>query len=88
MLGYDPHVFGMALIRFLSAAIEFSAALLMLRFNRVEAAIGVNAALGLVGPLILLFATMVGVLGISGRVSPGKLLLIILGVALILRGTR
>lgn len=81
-------VAGMAVLRLLSAAIEVTAALLMLRLARIDAALRINAALGVVGPLILAGVTALGVAGLAHRMSYGKLLVIALGVGLILYGLR
>lgn len=79
----DKHVLGMALLRVLSSAIEFTAAMLMLKLNRVDDALRINAALSLVGPTILLAVTAVGLAGLAGRVPVTRLALIVAGVALI-----
>lgn len=84
----DKHVLVMALIRFLSASIEFSAAVLMLYLNRVESALQINAALSLVGPTVLLLVTAVGLAGLAGHLPVGRFLLVILGVGLILYAVR
>jgi len=78
----------MAFIRLLSGAIEITAALLMLRLANLRSAVRINALLGLIGPIILLSASFAGVAGMAGRVQTPKLLMIVLGVALILFGTR
>jgi hypothetical protein len=78
----------MAAIRLLSASIEITAALLMLRLNRVEAALRINGVLGLVGPTILIAVTLLGVVGLAGRIAPAKIVLIFAGVYLILYGSR
>ena len=88
ILDLDPYVRGMAFTRILSATIEFSAALLMIRLNQVESSMRVNAFLGLVGPLILLTSMAIGLVGMAGKISIGRVLLIVIGVMLILRGTR
>lgn len=46
----DKIVAGMAGVRFLSATIEFTAAMLMLKFGRVEAAFKINTLLALRAP--------------------------------------
>lgn len=79
-------VFGMAGLRILSSAIEFTAAMLMLKFGRVETAFKINAVLALIGPTILLTVTSLGLLGLAGKVSPSGMVFIILGVALIFLG--
>lgn len=79
-------VFGMAGLRILSSAIEFTAAMLMLKFGRVETAFKINAVLALIGPTILLTVTSLGLVGLAGKVSPSGMVFIILGVALIFLG--
>ena len=75
-------------IRLLSSFIELSAAILMFYLNNVESAIRINAVLGLIGPIILIVVTFLGLIEISHDLSFKKLLLICLGVILILLGTR
>lgn len=81
-------VAGMALLRLLSATVEVTAALLMLRFGRVETAFKINAVLGLVGPFVLIGVTSLGLFGMAGKVSYEKILAIVVGVLLILYGAR
>ncbi len=81
-------VAGMALLRLLSAAVEVTAAVLMLRFGRVETAFKINAVLGLVGPFILIGVTSLGLFGMAGKISYEKLIAIVVGVLLILYGAR
>jgi len=78
----------MAFIRLLSGTIEISAALTMLRLSNLRSAVRINALLGLVGPIILLSASFAGIAGMAGRVQTSKLVMIVLGVALILAGAR
>jgi len=78
----------MVLVRLLSSAVELSAAVLMARYNRVDTALRINGILGLVGPLILLAVTTLGVAGLAGRLPVHKLLMILAGVLLIILGTR
>lgn len=81
-------VFGMALTRFLSAGIEFSAAVLMLYFGRVEAAFRINSVLACIGPVVMLVVTALGLAGLAGRVSLPNMLLVVCGVGLIFYGLR
>ncbi|WP_409303849.1 YqhV family protein [Peribacillus sp. SCS-155] len=78
----------MALLRFISGSIEISAALLMIKLNDVEKALLVNSSLALVGPIVLILTTTIGLLGISEKLSFSKLAFIFTGVALILIGIR
>ncbi len=84
----DKYVAGMASIRFLSAALEFSAAILMLKLNKVEEAMKVNAVLAIVGPVVLTAVTGLGIAGLAGKVPFHKMIFIIMGVGLILYGVR
>ncbi|MNF16011.1 hypothetical protein D3C80_2188560 [compost metagenome] len=60
--------------------------MLMLRFMQVEKALLINSGLALVGPLILLATTTVGLAGMADKLSFGKLLWILLGVSCIFFG--
>jgi len=82
----DKIVAGMAGVRVLSAAIEFTAAMLMLKFGKVETAFKINAVLALVGPTVLLTVTSLGLIGLAGKVSFSGMAIIILGVTLIFIG--
>lgn len=79
-------VLGMAVLRILSGSIEVAAALLMLRWNTVERALLVNSSLALVGPLILLSTTAIGLSGLADKLSPGKFLWVLAGVACLFIG--
>ena len=84
----DKIVASMAGVRILSATIEFTAAMLMLKFGRVETAFKINAVLALVGPTVMLIVTSLGLIGLAGagKVSPSGMALIVMGVALIFIG--
>lgn len=82
----DKIVAGMAGVRILSATIEFTAAMLMLKFGKVETAFKINAVLALIGPTVLLTVTSLGLIGLAGKVSVSGMAIIILGVALIFIG--
>ena len=79
-------VLTMALLRILSGSVELLAAFLMLRFNSVEKALVVNSSLALVGPLIFISVTTLGLIGIADKLSFGKLIWIGAGVACLLIG--
>lgn len=82
----DKFVFGMALVRVLSSIIEFSAAVLMLKFDSIEQAVKINAVLAFVGPLVLITVTTIGLAGLAGKVSLSKLIIIGIGVTIIFIG--
>lgn len=79
---------GMVLLRGISACIEVVVVLLMLRLTRMESLVRLNAALGLVGPLIFLLVSALGLAGMADRVHPGRFILVAGGVLLVLLGTR
>ena len=82
----DKFVFGMAVIRMMSGFIEFSAGLIMLKLDRVEHAMKINVLLALIGPMVLITVTTIGLAGLAGKVSPSKMLIIGTGVVLIFIG--
>ncbi|MFD1707003.1 YqhV family protein [Siminovitchia sediminis] len=84
----EKAVVAMALLRLLSGGIEMLAAFLMIRFNTVEKALVINSSLALIGPLILIITTAIGVYGLADRVSFGKFMWIIVGVGCILYGVK
>ena len=83
---FDKCVFGMAGLRVISSMIEFSAALLMLKLNRVEGALKVNAVLALLGPLIMTGVMALGIFGLAGKIQLQKMIFVALGVALVFYG--
>lgn len=84
----DKIVMGMALMRILSSLIEFSAAMLMLKFNRVDMAFKINSALAVVGPTIMIIVTTMGLVGLANKISYSRMAIIFLGVTLIFVGMR
>jgi hypothetical protein len=85
----DPQAItrAMSSVRFVSAAIECTAAFIMLR-GSLERAVNINAVLGLVGPTIFAVVSALGIVGLAGRVSPLRLVLVTAGVGLVLASTR
>ena len=84
----EKAVVGMALLRLLSGGIEIFAAFLMLRFNAVEKALIINSSLALIGPIILITTTAIGIYGIADKVSLGKFVWIFIGVGCIFYGVK
>ncbi|MBW5446786.1 DUF2619 domain-containing protein [Cohnella sp. CFH 77786] len=82
----DKAAFGMAILRLLSGSIELTAAIVMIRLNNVEKALVVNSMLALVGPLVLISTTAIGLVGLSDKLSPAKFLWIMAGVGCLLIG--
>lgn len=84
----DKTVYAMAGIRILSSLIEFSAALVMLYVGTASKALQVNAVLALVGPVILISVTALGLSNLAGSVPLSRIAAIVMGVGLILYGAR
>ncbi|MFC5651570.1 YqhV family protein [Paenibacillus solisilvae] len=82
----NKFVMSMASLRVLSGTIEICAALLMLRLNELDRALLINSSLALVGPIILITTTTIGLVGMSDKLSMGKIAWVIGGVACILIG--
>lgn len=81
-------LWGIRLARAISACIEVTAAILLLRMTDPRAMLRLNGALGLVGPIIFITVSALGLAASLGKVQPGKLLLVLTGVILVLFGTR
>ncbi|MGI6036643.1 MAG: YqhV family protein [Limnochordia bacterium] len=79
---------GMAGLRVLAGTIEICAALLMLRFGRVDTALRINSLLGAIGPTILLLVSALGLAGLTGKISLDRYLIVVFGVLLIFIGVR
>jgi hypothetical protein len=79
-------VLSMASLRVLSGSIEICAALIMLRLNEIDKALAVNASLALVGPLVLITTTTIGLVGMSDKLSLSKMIWVVTGIACLLIG--
>ncbi len=86
MLPEEHLLRSMGYLRFLSAIVEATAAVLMLRSHRLETAVGINASLGLFGPTIFLLVSVLGLSGLAGKFPLAKLALIAGGVGLVFLG--
>ncbi|MEQ2525946.1 DUF2619 domain-containing protein [Robertmurraya yapensis] len=84
----EKAIIGMALLRMLSGSIEIMAALLFLKVNNVEKALMINSSLALIGPIVLIVTTTIGLIGIAEKISFVKMLWIFCGVGLILYGVK
>ncbi len=78
----------MAAVRVISGLLEIIVAFLFLKGGRVENALRMNAFLGLIGPLIFLLVSILGVVAIAVKVSWPKMAIICLGIILVLIGTK
>jgi len=79
-------VMTMASLRLLSGTIEICAALLMLRFNQIDKALIVNSSLALVGPMVLIATTTIGLVGLSDKLSASKFIWVAVGVICLMIG--
>ncbi len=79
-------VLSMASLRLMSGSLEIIAALIMLRLNQVDKALVVNSSLALVGPLVLIATTTIGLVGLSDKLSPSKFAWVAAGVVCLMIG--
>lgn len=79
-------IISMATLRVISGSIEILAALLILKLNQVDKALMVNTGLAVVGPLVLLTTTTIGLVGVADKLSMGKFAWVIAGVTCIFIG--
>jgi hypothetical protein len=78
----------MATIRVISGLLEIIVAIIFLKGGRVENALRMNAFLGLIGPLVFLLVSVLGVVAIAVKLSWPKMLLVCLGIILVMVGTK
>ena len=84
----EKAVLGMVILRLVSGSIEITAALLMAKANEIEKALIINSSLAIVGPLILLATTFIGLWGMTDKLSLGKMMWILTGVGFIIYGVK
>lgn len=78
---------GMAVLRVISGLIEIITAVVFLKLGRVESALRLNAFLGLVGPVVFLAVSALGIVAVAVKLPPIKVILTCLGIILVLWGT-
>ncbi|HEX7056275.1 MAG TPA: YqhV family protein [Bacilli bacterium] len=79
-------VLSMAMLRIFSGSLELLAAIFMLKLNQIDKALLVNSGLALVGPLVLVSTTSIGLVGIADKISFGRFVWILVGVSCIFFG--
>jgi hypothetical protein len=79
-------VMSMAMLRVLSGSIELFAAFLIWRANQIDKALLINSSLAMVGPLVFLLVTTIGLVGMADKMSWSKLLWIAIGLCCIFFG--
>ncbi|EJY55930.1 spermidine synthase [Alicyclobacillus hesperidum URH17-3-68] len=84
----EKWVYPMAALRFLSGLCELTGCFAMLWYGTVGRALQVNGLLALVGPVILVSVTALGLTGLAGEVRLWRMALVVIGVGLVLYGSR
>lgn len=84
----EKAIIGMAMLRMLSGSIEIFVAYMFLKYNDIEKALVLNSSLALIGPLILIITTTIGLFGIADKISITKFIWIFGGVACIIYGVK
>ncbi|MBM7097295.1 MULTISPECIES: YqhV family protein [Alteribacter] len=86
--GIEAAVLIMVCLRIFSGLAELTVAGLIFKFNSVEKALVLNAALAVIGPSVLILSVAVGVYAMADDLSFTKIALIFGGVLLILIGVK
>ena len=81
-------VHNMAIIRVISGLLEIGVAMVFLKLGKVESALRMNTFLGLVGPLVFLAVSALGIAAVAVKLSWPKIALICVGIILVLFGTK
>ena len=71
------------LLRILSGSVDIIAAYIMFKLNDLEKAFIVNSSLALIGPIIFIITTGIGLSGLSDKISLAKMICLLSGVTLI-----
>jgi hypothetical protein len=78
----------MAVIRIISGLLEIATAIIFIKVGRVDSALRLNAFLGLIGPIVFILVSVLGIAAIAVKLSWVKLLLLSLGLLLVIVGTK
>ncbi|WP_419962612.1 YqhV family protein [Psychrobacillus sp. BM2] len=84
MLIIEKALLFIIILRLLSGSIELSAAMMMIKFNDLEKAFYINSMLALVGPVVLIVTTGIGLTGLSEKISLTRMVCLFAGILLIL----
>ena len=79
---------GMAALRVLSGLLEIVAAIVIIKFGKIETALRINAMLGLAGPIVFILVSALGVIAVAVKIIPWKVGMIILGILFVMMGTK
>ncbi|WAA13533.1 YqhV family protein [Fervidibacillus halotolerans] len=85
---FEKAILSMAFLRMFSGSIEIIVAFIILKLNDIEKALLVNSSLAIIGPIILIVTTSIGVVGLSEKISFSGIFWIFIGVACILYGVK
>nr|WP_093060559.1 YqhV family protein [Psychrobacillus sp. OK028] len=88
MLIIEKALLFIIILRLLSGSIELSAAMLMIKFNDLEKAFYINSLLALVGPVVLIITTGIGLTGLSEKISLTRMVCLFAGIILIIYSLR
>jgi hypothetical protein len=78
----------MAVIRVISGLLEIATAIVFIKVGRVNSALRLNAFLGLIGPVVFVLVSVLGIAAIAVKLSWIKLVLLSLGIVLVMVGTK
>jgi hypothetical protein len=78
----------MAVLRVISGLLEIAVAIIFLKAGRVDTALRLNAFLGLIGPIVFIMVSVLGIAAIAVKLSWYKVLLLSVGMVLVLIGTK
>jgi hypothetical protein len=78
----------MAVIRVISGLLEIATAIVFIKVGRVNSALRLNAFLGLIGPVVFILVSVLGIAAIAVKLSWIKLVLLSLGIVLVMVGTK
>lgn len=85
---FEKALFWMIILRLFSGSIELTAATLMFTFNDLEKAVTINSLLALVGPVVLIVTTAIGLAGLADKISLTRMICLFSGILLILFSMR
>jgi hypothetical protein len=78
----------MAVIRIISGLLEIATAIIFVKVGRVDSALRLNAFLGLIGPIVFILVSVLGIAAIAVKLSWVQLVLLSLGLVLVIVGTK
>lgn len=83
----DIKVTVMAITRLIYGLVSLSGGLLIFYFKDLQHAMKINAFMGSLGPFVFLAVSLIGIAGLATQIDIKKLIILIIGVAMIMLGT-